>query len=69
MLCDLKNKNSDLYLEVVKAINKFNDTCGGKHTISKKISKNILGKVDIFIKKCANCNWIVSKWSYKIFKF
>ena len=50
LLCDLKNKNSDLYLEVVKAINKFNNTCGGKHTISNKISKNILGKVDIFIK-------------------
>ena len=49
LLCDLQNKNSELYLEVVKAINNF-DEAHSKYTISNKISKKILGKVDIFIK-------------------
>ena len=28
--CDLQNKNSEFYSEVLKAINKLNDTSGGK---------------------------------------
>ena len=50
LLCYLQNKNSDLYLEVVKAINIFNETFN-KYLVSNKISKKILGKAGIFINK------------------
>ena len=42
LLCDLQNRNSDLYLEVVKAINLFNDTFD-KYLVWNMISKKILG--------------------------
>ena len=58
LLCDSQNKNSKLYLEVVKAINIFNDTFNdtlsgnfNKNLVSNKISKKILGKAGIFINK------------------
>ena len=50
LLCDLQNKNSDLYLEVVKAINIFNEAFN-KYLVSNKIFKKISGKAGIFINK------------------
>ena len=50
LLCDLQNKNSDLYLKVVKVINIFNEAFN-KYLVSNKISKKILSKAGIFINK------------------
>ena len=51
LLCDLQNKNSDLYLKVVKAINIFNEAFN-KYLVANKIFKKISGKAGIFINKC-----------------
>ena len=50
LLCDLQNKNSDLYLEMTKAIKILNETAN-KYVISNSTSKKILGKAGIFINK------------------
>ena len=50
MLCDLQNKNSDLFIELVKVINIF-DEIFNKYLVSNKISKKTSGKVDLFINK------------------
>ena len=50
LLCELQNKNSDFYLEMIKAIKILNET-SNKYAISNSISKKILGKADIFINK------------------
>ena len=50
LLCDLQNKNSDLYLKVVKVNNIFNEAFN-KYLVSNKISKKILSKAGIFINK------------------
>ena len=50
LLCELQDKNSYLYLELVKAIEDFNKYFN-KYIISNSISKKILGKAGIFINK------------------
>ena len=50
LLCDLQNKNSELYLEMIKAIKILNEP-SNKYIISNSISKKILGKAGIFINK------------------
>ena len=50
MLCDLQNKNSELYLEMIKAIKILNEP-SNIYIISNSISKKILGKAGIFINK------------------
>ena len=49
LLCDLQNKNSDLYLEMTKAIKILNETAN-KYVISNSTSKKI-GKAGISINK------------------
>ena len=55
LLCDLQNKNSDLYLKIVKAINNFNEA-HNKYTISNEISTKNTRKSRYLHKKCTNCN-------------
>ena len=50
LLCDLQNKNSDLYSELIVAINKFNNGIY-KHIVSKSIFSEILNKANIYIDK------------------
>ena len=50
LLCGLQDKNSDFYLEMIKAIKILNET-SNKYVISNSISKKILGKTGIFINK------------------
>ena len=50
LLCDLENKNSELYSELILAINKFNKG-KYKHIVSKTISSKILNKANICIEK------------------
>ena len=45
LLCDLQNKNSELYSELILAINKLN-TGRYIHIISKSMSSKILSKVN-----------------------
>ena len=49
LLCDLQNKNSDLYLEMTKGIKILNETAN-KYVISNSTSKKI-GKAGISINK------------------
>ena len=48
MLCDLQNKNSDFYLEMIKALKILNET-SNKYVIWNSLSKKILRKADILI--------------------
>ena len=50
LLCDLQNKNSDFYLEMMKALKILNET-SNKYVIWNSLSKKILRQADIFINK------------------
>ena len=50
LLCDLQNKNSDFYLEMMKALKIWNET-SNKYVIWNSLSKKILRQADIFINK------------------
>ena len=50
LLCDLQNKNSELYSEMKSAINSFNDPFF-KYIVAKSVSKKILDKSGTHINK------------------